>query len=135
MHTHSHVHTLSHTQNLPKEVPGILSWSDEDLQELYMSTTRDVVSQINAVKGDWRDVIRYVRGTVQYTVQQCNARLVQYVVQYSAMRDTMQYSATVQCTIQYSNAHHSTLHYSDSAALHSMAHSKVHALNIFCFFV
>jgi hypothetical protein len=62
-------HTQTHTQNLPKEVPGILSWSDEDLQELYMSTTRDVVSQINAVKGDWRDVIRSVRGAVQYVLR------------------------------------------------------------------
>jgi hypothetical protein len=34
-----------------------------------MSTTRDVVSQINAVKGDWRDVIRSVRGAVQYVLR------------------------------------------------------------------
>ena len=45
-------------QNLPVVAPGILSWTDDDIAELYQSTTRDVASQINAVKGDWKDVIR-----------------------------------------------------------------------------
>lgn len=47
-------------QSLPQTAPGILSWDEKDLSELYSSTTRDVKSQINAVTGDWRDVVRCV---------------------------------------------------------------------------
>ena len=64
----SHTHTqsllltlplsLNVEQNLPVVAPGILSWTDDDIAELYQSTTRDIASQINAVKGDWRDIIR-----------------------------------------------------------------------------
>ena len=50
--------SLNIEQNLPVVAPGILSWTDDDIAELYQSTTRDVASQINAVKGDWKDVIR-----------------------------------------------------------------------------
>ena len=50
--------SLNVEQNLPVVAPGILSWTDDDIAELYQSTTRDIASQINAVKGDWRDIIR-----------------------------------------------------------------------------
>ena len=45
-------------QNLPVVAPGILSWNEKDLKELFISTTRDIISQINAVKGDWADIVR-----------------------------------------------------------------------------
>jgi len=39
--------------SLPSVPPGILSWSDADLEELSRSTTRRVMSQIQAVQQDF----------------------------------------------------------------------------------
>lgn len=42
----------SYIQQLPKRAPGVVSWSDEELNELYSSTTRRVQSQMNAIEHD-----------------------------------------------------------------------------------
>ena len=142
-HTHTHTHTEP-SQRSPRH--SVLEWRGPAGVVHVHHTGRGESDQRCEGGLEGRYKVCTGRSTVCSATVQCtysavcsavqgNARIVQYVVQYSAMRDTMQYSATVQCTIQYSNAHHSTLHYSDSAALHSMAQSKVHALIIFCFFV
>ena len=42
----------SYIQQLPKRAPGVVSWSDEELDELYSSTTRRIQSQMNAIEHD-----------------------------------------------------------------------------------
>lgn len=50
-------------KNLPEIAPGILSWNDENLEELSLSTTRNVMNQINAVNRDWEDTISVMKST------------------------------------------------------------------------
>jgi hypothetical protein len=57
-------------KNLPERAPGILSWSDENLEELSLSTTRNVMNQINAVSRDWEDTVSVMKSThLDLTVQ------------------------------------------------------------------
>jgi len=57
-------------KNLPEKAPGILSWSDENIKELSLSTTRNVMSQINAVTSDFEEVISIMKTThLDLTVQ------------------------------------------------------------------
>jgi hypothetical protein len=43
----------TYIEYLPQTPPGILSWSESQLQELYKSTTRNIEKQILAVKNDF----------------------------------------------------------------------------------
>lgn len=47
--------------SLPEKAPGILSWSDEDLQELLKSTTRKIDRQLAAIASDQADVLPLCR--------------------------------------------------------------------------
>ena len=49
----------SYVRSLPATAPGILSWSNEDLEELYSSSTRNFKAQIEAVEQDWKMLSRY----------------------------------------------------------------------------
>jgi len=44
--------------SLPDMAPGVLSWSQTELDELVVSSTRDFASQIAAVKDDWQLISR-----------------------------------------------------------------------------
>ena len=44
--------------SLPDTTPGILSWSQAELDELFVSSTRDFASQIAAVNEDWQLISR-----------------------------------------------------------------------------
>jgi hypothetical protein len=48
----------TYIKNLPQKAPGILSWSQDQLEELKKSTTRNVMAQIGAVAADWENVVR-----------------------------------------------------------------------------
>jgi len=43
----------NYINNLPKEVPGILSWSEREIEELITSTTRQINTQLYAVSSDF----------------------------------------------------------------------------------
>ena len=49
----------SYVRSLPATAPGILSWSIEDLEELFFSSTRNFKAQIEAVDEDWKNLSRY----------------------------------------------------------------------------
>jgi hypothetical protein len=43
-------------ESLPRDIPGILSWSIDELDELFQSTTRRIKAQIAAVEQDFLTV-------------------------------------------------------------------------------
>jgi SET domain len=54
----------TYIQSLPPEAPGILSWSEKELEELGKSTTRNIQKQIDAVRADWDNVISKVKSSL-----------------------------------------------------------------------
>lgn len=47
----------TYVNSLPTKAPGILSWSDAQIQELISSTTRNVQAQLDAIAADWDNVV------------------------------------------------------------------------------